>query len=325
MNVVQELRTQLLKLKKPNYSNIDSLMRRLMRRHNVSAKELHYGFRKAHKNQTPDEYVKRMKTYEEFIEQTYSILVEGKGSRGEDTQSSEKLAGYIGRRAARNPHNTDKYWQGVLRLKSRSPVGSKILQSAKDSRARETRKLNTEDYLYEMRKEDKVRGKKKTPLYITRTKKTLIPASEGDKKKWKLNVVKDKTMSPEASGGRFRAGLTRSKYEFGHELPPHTRGPQERSGEMYMGRLRGKKKREQREILPKPTPDSKESRQRDLYFKQNPESAITPETKSLVASMKTGFTQASKKWSKQKSKPSTPKPPSTRQRMAAAADRLGLK
>lgn len=67
MNSVQELRRKLPTLKKPNYSSIDSLMRKIMKKYDVTAKELHYGFKKAHNNQTPDQYVKKMKTYEEFI------------------------------------------------------------------------------------------------------------------------------------------------------------------------------------------------------------------------------------------------------------------
>lgn len=158
----------------------------------------------------------------------------------------------------------------------------------------------SEAYLYEMRKEDKVRGKKKTPLYVTRSRRVVVKAPDGNEKKWKIVTSQDKSISPEASLGRTRSGLTRGSYELGHRFPAHSSGTQEISGKRHSGIYRGKKKGEQREILRSrfrpPTPLTKEQRKRNLYFKKNPESAVTPERKSLAASLQTGFTQSSKKW-----------------------------
>ena len=68
-SAIQELEVGLLKLNKPTYDSIDKLMRRIMKIHNVTAKELHYGFRDAHHNQTPDEWIKgKKKTFKEFYE-----------------------------------------------------------------------------------------------------------------------------------------------------------------------------------------------------------------------------------------------------------------
>ena len=68
-SAVKELEVGLLKLNKPTYDDIDKLMRRIMKTYNVTAKELHYGFRDTHNNQTPDEWIKRKKkTFKEFYE-----------------------------------------------------------------------------------------------------------------------------------------------------------------------------------------------------------------------------------------------------------------
>lgn len=56
-------------------------------------------------------------------------------------------------------------------------------------------------YLLEMRKEDKVKGKKKTPLYITPPKAPLVKTPEG-------NWEKIKRANPEVSQMRPRQGMT---------------------------------------------------------------------------------------------------------------------
>lgn len=75
-HAIQELEDELLKLSNSSYSNIDKLMRDIMKKYDLSAKELHYGFRDKHHDQTPDEWIKgqrKMKTFKEFLEeaQTY--------------------------------------------------------------------------------------------------------------------------------------------------------------------------------------------------------------------------------------------------------------
>lgn len=98
MSPIDELKQKLLKLNNPNYNNIDKLMRKIMKKYDLTAKELHYGFRDLTNDKTPDEWIKgehKMKTFKEFLEEAYLIQ--------------------------------------------------------------------------EMRKEDKVKGKKKTPMYVDRT------------------------------------------------------------------------------------------------------------------------------------------------------------
>lgn len=77
-SAIKDLEVGLLKLNKPTYDNIDALMRKIMKTYDVTAKELHHGFRDKHQNQTPDEWVsknKKMKTFKEFLEEAY--LYEG--------------------------------------------------------------------------------------------------------------------------------------------------------------------------------------------------------------------------------------------------------
>ena len=77
--------------------------------------------------------------------------------------------------------------------------------------ARNRKKMKTlkeflgEAYLYEMRKEDKVKGKQKTPMYLNLTSKKVEKTPEG-----KLEVRKTelKRPNPDAVIGRRRQGMT---------------------------------------------------------------------------------------------------------------------
>ena len=65
-DAVKELEVGLLKLNNPNYNSIDKLMRAIMKKYDLTAKELHNGFVNKH-NKTPDTWVKK-KTFKEFCE-----------------------------------------------------------------------------------------------------------------------------------------------------------------------------------------------------------------------------------------------------------------
>lgn len=64
-----------------------------------------------------------------------------------------------------------------------------------------------EAYLYEMRKEDKVAGKQKTPLYTTVKSARVERQPEGSDTKWKVQKSQRKTVSGEASLGRTKQGM----------------------------------------------------------------------------------------------------------------------
>jgi len=102
-----------------------------------------------------------------------------------------------------------------------------------------------EAYLYEMRKEDKVAGKKKTPLNLTVTTKHVRKDEDGN---WKVKKLDTQRPNPEAQMGRFKQGRgmpgdpVQHTYSteggtgrgpgFGYVPQPHGEG----------GALRGKKK-----------------------------------------------------------------------------------
>ena len=63
---VIELEKNLPRLKNDSYSSIDDLMRRIMKKYDITAKQLHNAFVKKH-HQTPDTWIKK-KTFKEFCE-----------------------------------------------------------------------------------------------------------------------------------------------------------------------------------------------------------------------------------------------------------------
>lgn len=88
-----------------------------------------------------------------------------------------------------------------------------------------------EAYLSEMRKEDKVKGRTKTPLTIDRTRTYSTPgyarkAPEGSGRKWDITPAKtethtDKVINPEVSRGRFRQGGERGGVNYGYTRHAH--------------------------------------------------------------------------------------------------------
>jgi hypothetical protein len=62
--------------------------------------------------------------------------------------------------------------------------------------------------LLEMRKEDKVKGKQKTPMYLSKTSGSVKKAPEGSSKKWELEKIQHERPNPDAVIGRRRQGMT---------------------------------------------------------------------------------------------------------------------
>ena len=149
----------------------------------------------------------------------------------------------------------------------------------------------------EMRKEDKVAGNQKTPLYNVKTSKKLEKTPEG---KWEMETTTYKRPSEAATFGRSR--------------PLHAHGL--RRGES--GINRGKSKADQKQPYV-PTTDAKQRKHtRDFFRYHHGEVA---DNKRKERENAPGFKQASQSWSS--SKPETK--PSARARMSAAADKLGMK
>jgi hypothetical protein len=152
-----------------------------------------------------------------------------------------------------------------------------------------------EAYLYEMRKEDKVAGKQKTPLYTTR--KTIIKSPEGN---WETKTYK--RPSEEATFGRSR--------------PLHAHGSRRKGAEQ--GINRGKSKANQKQPY-MPTTNAKQRKDTIDFFRYH--HGEVADNKRKERENAPGFKQASQSWSS--SKPKTK--PSAAERMSAAADKLGMK
>jgi len=152
-----------------------------------------------------------------------------------------------------------------------------------------------EAYLSEMRKEDKVAGKQKTPLYTTR--KTIIKSPEGN---WETKTY-----------NRPSEAAT-----FGRSRPLHAHGSR-RNGE-EQGINRGKSKANQKQPY-MPTTNAKQRKHTSDFFRYH--HGEVADNKRKERENAPGFKQASQSWSS--SKPKTK--PSAAARMSAAADKLGMK
>ena len=120
--------------------------------------------------------------------------------------------------------------------------------------ARNRKKMKTlkefleEAYLYEMRKEDKVKGKQKTPMYLGLVSKKAKKTPEG---KWEIEKTEYKRPNPDAVIGRRRQGMTAAPEHsphpgWGSEREQLRRHPQGGGGsgakDGNPGELRGKKR-----------------------------------------------------------------------------------
>ena len=174
---------------------------------------------------------------------------------------------------------------------------ARVSDPARNKKMKTFREFVGEAYLSEMRKEDKVAGKKKTPLYVTKTSKKLEKTPEGN---WETKTTTHKRQSAESSLGRNK------------DLHAH--------GSRYgvSGIHRGVKQADQKKPYV-PTTDAKARKRHKDFFRHN--YGEVADNKRKEAQNAPGFKQASQSWSS--SKPETK--PSARARMSAAADKLGLK
>ena len=108
-----------------------------------------------------------------------------------------------------------------------------------------------EAYLVEMRKEDKVKGEKKTPLYLTPKSARVERQPEGSDTKWKLKKSEKPGLSPRAATGRMKQGMVDKKTQpYGTRMPGAARHAQGGggSGAAAPGRLRGVGKLEKQKM-----------------------------------------------------------------------------
>ena len=122
-----------------------------------------------------------------------------------------------------------------------------------------------EAYLVEMRKEDKVKGEKKTPLYKEVGGGRVERQPEGSDTKWRVRKSEKKGLSPRAATGRMKQGMKdpTNLYASGIEMPGATRHAHGGggSGAKAPGRLRGMKKvpgeKRERQYSDGPSPEQK--------------------------------------------------------------------
>ena len=149
----------------------------------------------------------------------------------------------------------------------------------------------------EMRKEDKVAGKQKTPLYNVKTSKKLEKTPEG---KWEKKTTTTKRPSEASTFAKSRL--------------PHAHG----LSIGVSGIHRGVKKSQQVQPYQR-KPGAKARKHHNDFFRYH--HGEVADNKRKERENAPGFKQASQSWSS--SKPETK--PSARARMSAAADKLGLK
>jgi hypothetical protein len=109
-----------------------------------------------------------------------------------------------------------------------------------------------EAYLVEMRKEDKVKGETKTPLYKEVGGGRVERQPEGSDTKWRVRKSEKKGLSPRAATGRIKQGMKdpTNPYSGGIDMPGAARHAQGGggSGAKAPGRLRGVGKLEQQKM-----------------------------------------------------------------------------
>lgn len=105
--------------------------------------------------------------------------------------------------------------------------------------------------IQEMRKEDKVRGKTKTPMYVDKVKKTVEKTPEGN---WRINKTTYRKPNQVAVAGRLRQGLsptpdtppvadyapTGGRMHSAAEMHPHGQGGSKRGVKKQKGKKPGK-------------------------------------------------------------------------------------
>lgn len=131
--------------------------------------------------------------------------------------------------------------------------------------------------LTEMRKEDKVAGKKKTPLTIERTRTITTRGSvrrspEGSGNKWKVTpskteTHKDETINPTVSMGRYRQGA-RGGSEYGYKRHPHggEHGGMSAGSQRGVKKVPGEKKPEVGHVTPAQKVANKKAVQANLSY-----------------------------------------------------------
>ena len=124
----------------------------------------------------------------------------------------------------------------------------RVSHPARNKKMKTFKEFVEEAYLLEMRKEDKVKGKEKTPMYLSLVSKKAKKTPEG---KWEIEKTEYKRPNPDAVIGRRRQGMTAAPEHAPHpgwgsereQLRRHSQGGGGSGAkDGKPGELRGKKK-----------------------------------------------------------------------------------
>ena len=126
------------------------------------------------------------------------------------------------------------------------------------------REFLEEANLFEMRKEDKVAGKTKTPLTVPSSRKSIQPAPEGSGRKWKTTSYT--TGNPAVSSGRYRQGAQGGD-AYGYKRHAHGGAADwtEAGKSRGVKKVRGEKKPEAGHITPAQKVQYKRANQAYLF------------------------------------------------------------
>jgi hypothetical protein len=94
-------------------------------------------------------------------------------------------------------------WGKVRGEAERNLDNGRVSHPARNRKMKTFKEFIEEAYLYEMRKEDKVAGKQKTPLTLPVTTKHARKDEDGN---WKVKKLVTQRANPEAQMGRFKQG-----------------------------------------------------------------------------------------------------------------------
>lgn len=138
---------------------------------------------------------------------------------------------------------------GDPRRKPKNLDLGRVADSARNRKKKTFKEFVEEAYLIEMRKEDKVAGKQKTPLKVASGRKSIQPAPEGSGRKWKTTSYT--TTNPVVSSGRFRQGAQGGS-AYGYKRHAHGgAAPWTEAGKSRgVKKVRGEKKPEVGHITP---------------------------------------------------------------------------
>ena len=160
-----------------------------------------------------------------FIKKVHQEIDDVQASKPKAPTTADRMSAAYKKRMSEIPAK-EKYKKAssIMRKMKRKPIGEFVERNEKEkiineinnsksySKMKTFKEFLEEAYLYEMRKEDKVKGKQKTPLNITQKSARVVKAPEGSDKKWEVKKSSRTTMHPDAEIGRYLQGMRRDPH-----------------------------------------------------------------------------------------------------------------